>query len=204
MFKLAIRSVGGHYDIAPDINSAHCVVALSFGYRLTRAGVREPGPCNEYLATVALATSAGRLIVAQAEVDEAIRSLRVGVGADYVIRSARNPDRYLDTHEFAVQARTIMGGYGWTTAALIAHPHHLPRAQAVFASLGIKTATPNGVRVIWDRRSTQLWTRSPLVWAIRELSALWWYQRQGWICLPAIRKTCPALRERHVQAREPQ
>jgi uncharacterized SAM-binding protein YcdF (DUF218 family) len=194
MCRMAVRSVGGHYDIAPDTMSAHCVVALSFGYRLTRAGVREPGPCNEYLATLTLATSNGRPIVAQTEIDQAIRSLRRGMGADYVIDSARNPEQYLDTREFAVQVRSIMDRYGWTTAVLIGHPHHLPRAQAVFTAFGINTVTPRGQRPIWDRRSSQLWTRSPLIWTIRELSALWFYNRRGWISTPSIPRTFSASR----------
>lgn len=194
LLALTVQSAGGHYRIAADVSSAHCVVALSFGYRFARAGVREPGPCNEYLATLALAASNGRSIVAQAEIDQAIRSLRDGSGADYVITSARVPERYLDTHEFAVQVRSLMDDCSWKTAVLIAHPHHLPRAQAVFAALDIETVTPAGVTAIWDRRSNQVWTRSRPAWAVRELSALWLYQRRGWISRHAIRKACPASR----------
>lgn len=194
MLTLAVQSISGHYHTTGDVGSAHCVVTVSFGYRLGRDGIRQPGPCNEYLATIALGTSNGRPIVAQTEIDQAIRSLQAGTGADYVIRSARDPQRYLDTHELALQVRCIMNDRGWKTAVLIAHPHHLPRAQAVFAALDIETATPAGVRAIWDPRSSQVWTRSRPPWAVRELSALWLYQRRGWISRPAIREVPPVSR----------
>jgi len=181
IFKLVAQAVGGRYHIASDVTPAHCVVALSFGYRRAPTGLREPGPCNEYLASTALATNHGRPIIAQAEIDQAIRSLREGLGADYVIRSARNPERYLDTHECALQVRSIMDDRGWKTAVLIAHPHHLPRAREVFAGLDIETVTPAGVRAIWDPTSGQVWTRSRPACTVRELLALWLYQRRGWI-----------------------
>lgn len=175
------RAVCGQYRMGGNTDTAQCVVVLTFGYRLIRTGVREPGPCNEYLASLALATSNGRPIIAQVEVYEAIRSLRPSIGADHVIGSARDPEQYLDTHEFAVQVHSIMGAYGWKTAALIAHPHHLPRSQAVFASLGIETTTSAGMRSIWDRKSSQPWTRGPLRWAIRELPVICLYERRGWL-----------------------
>jgi hypothetical protein len=183
MLVLMARAVSGRYRISGKTDAAQCVVALAFGYRAVRAGVREPGPCNEYLASLALTTSNGRPVVAQVEIDQAIRSLRPNMGADHAIGSARDPKRYLDTRELAVQVHSIMNDYDWKTAALIAHPHHLPRAQAVFASLGIDTATPAGVRPIWDRESSQSWTRSPLRWAIRELFAIWLSERRGWLRL---------------------
>lgn len=188
VIALMARAVGGRYRVGGNTGTAQCVVALTFGYRVLWAGVREPGPCNEYLASLALATSNGRPIVAQVEIDQAIRSLRPSMGADHVIGSTRD-GQYLDTREFAVQVHSIMDDYGWKTAALIAHPHHLPRAQAVFASRGIETTTSAGVRSIWDRRSSQPWTRSPLRWAIRELFAIWLYERRGWLRLsrPEVR-----------------
>ena len=203
MFTLVAQSVGGRYHIASDITSAHCLIVLSFGYRRAPTGLREPGPCNEYLSNNALVTSHDRPIVAQVEIDQAIRSLREGLGADYVIRSARDPQRYLDTHECGVQVRSIMDDRGWKTAVLIAHPYHLPRAQAVFAALDIETATPAGVRAIWDRRSGQVWTRCRPAWAVRELLALWLYQRRGWISRPAIREAPPAPRSLADRACDP-
>ncbi|MGH3786627.1 MAG: YdcF family protein [Pseudonocardiaceae bacterium] len=183
MFGLMMRAVSGRYRIDGNTDTAQCVVALAFGYRLIRAGVREPGPCNEYLAARALTTSNGRPIVAQAEIDQAIRSVRPSIGADHVIGSARDPKRYLDTYELAVQVHAIMNRYGWKTAVLIAHPHHLPRAQAVFSTLGIHTVTCAGVRPIWDSKSSQSWTRGPLRWAIREPFAIWLSERRGWLRL---------------------
>jgi uncharacterized SAM-binding protein YcdF (DUF218 family) len=97
--------------------------------------------------------------------------------------------QYLDTHEFAVRVQSIMDDHGWKTAELIAHPHHLPRVQAVFASRGIEATTSADVRSVWDRKSTQPWTRSPLRWAIRELFAIWLYEQRGWLrrSLPEVR-----------------
>jgi uncharacterized SAM-binding protein YcdF (DUF218 family) len=187
VLTLTTRAVTGRYRIVGNTSSAQCVVALDFGYRLVRAGVREPGPCNEYLASLALTTSNGRPIIAQVEIDHAIHSLRPSMGADHVIGSTRDRERYLDTREFAVQVHSIMGDYGWKTAALIAHPHHLPRAQAVFTSRGIETATSTGVRSVWDSKSSQPWTRSPLRWAIRELFAIWLYERRGWLRLSGLK-----------------
>lgn len=184
VLTLIARAATGRYRIVGNTSTAQCIVALDFGYRLAQARVREPGPCNEYLASLALATSNGRPIIAQAGVDQAIRSLRPSLGADHIIGSTRDSKRYLDTREFAVQVHAIMGDYGWKTAALIAHPHHLPRAQVVFASRGIETTTLAGVRSIWDLKSSQSWTRSPIRWAIRELFAIFLYERRGWLRLP--------------------
>ncbi len=184
---LMTQAVGGRYRTGGDTDTAQFVVALTFGYRSIRTGAREPGPCNEYLASLTLVTSKGRPIVAQAEIDQAIRSIRPSMGADHVIDSALDPERYLDTREFAVQVHAIMGDYGWKTAALIAHPHHLPRAKAVFASLGIETTTSADVRSIWDRKSSQPWTRGPFRWAIRELFTIWLYERRGWLRLPGLK-----------------
>lgn len=181
MLELMARSASGRYHISGNTNTVQCVIALDFGYRLIRTGIREPGPCNEYLASLALITGGDRPVIAQVEIDRAIRSIRPESGADHLIDSARDRERYLDTHEFAVQAHSIMSGHGWKTAALIAHPHHLPRAQAVFASRGIETVTPAGVRPIWDCKSCQPWTRGPLHWATRELFAIWLYHRRGWL-----------------------
>lgn len=187
VLALTIQAAGARYCKGGNIDRAECVVALAFGYRLVRAGVRQPGPCNAYLAALALATSNGRPIIAQAEVDQAIRALRPNVGADHVIGSPRDSEQYLDTHECAVRIHSIMSDCGWKTAALIAHPHHLPRAQAVFASFGIETATPVGVKSVWDRKSSQLWTRGLLRWAIRELFVIWLYERRGWLRLPSLK-----------------
>lgn len=187
LLALTVRAVGGRYHAGENTDTAQCVVALAFGYRLVRPGVREPGPCNEYLAALTLATSNGRPIIAQVEIDQSIRTFRPGMGADHLIGSARGSGRYLDTRECAVQICSIMDYFGWKAAALIAHPHHLPRAQAVFAARGIETATPPGVRAIWDRESGQLWTRGPLRWAIREPFAILIYERRGWLRLPCLK-----------------
>lgn len=80
-----------------------------------------------------------------------------------------------------------MEGRGWKTAALIAHPHHLPRAQAVFEARGIETATLPDVRTIWDCKSSQPWTRGPFRWAIRELFAIWLYEQRGWLRPPGLK-----------------
>lgn len=184
VLALAIRAVAGRYEVGEKSDTAQCVVALAFGYRLVRAGGREPGPCNEYLAALALATSNGRPIIAQAEIDQAIRSLRPSMAADHVVESTLEPEQYFDTRACAVRVHSIMGDFGWKTAALIAHPHHLPRAQAVFASHGIETTTPPGVKPVWDHASSQSWTRSPIRWAIRELFAIGLYERRGWLQLP--------------------
>jgi hypothetical protein len=189
VLELIARAVSGRYRISENTDKANCVVALTFGYRFTRTGVRESGPCNEYLASLALALSNGRPIIAQAEIAQAIRSLRPSAGADHVIGSAQDLVQYLDTHEFAVRVQSIMDDHGWKTAELIAHPHHLPRVQAVFASRGIEATTSADVRSVWDRKSTQPWTRSPLRWAIRELFAIWLYEQRGWLrrSLPEVR-----------------
>ncbi len=183
LLTLMARAATGRYCASGDTGAAQCIVALDFGHRLVQGGAREPGTCNEYLASLALTTSNGRPIIAQVEINQAICFLRSSMGADHIIGSPRHHGRYFDTHELAVQVHSIMAGHGWTTAALIAHPHHLPRTQAVFASRGIETTTPAGVRSIWDLKSNQLWTRSPLLWASRELLAILLYERRGWLPL---------------------
>jgi cytosine/adenosine deaminase-related metal-dependent hydrolase len=89
---------------------------------------------------------------------------------------------YLDTREVARQAWEIMRAQGYTTALLVAHPHHVARADAVCETLGMRTVVPDGLTSIdFDPDSAQRWTRSQPKWSVRETLAIAYYETVGWI-----------------------
>jgi uncharacterized SAM-binding protein YcdF (DUF218 family) len=71
---------------------------------------------------------------------------------------------------------------GWTTAVVVAHAHHVPRADAACRALGIDTVVPEGLhRVPFCPDSLQWWTRGRDRWRIREVPATLWYALRGWL-----------------------
>lgn len=75
-----------------------------------------------------------------------------------------------------------MCAQGYLTALIVAHPHHVARADAVCETLGMRTVVSDGLTTIdFDRYSAQRWTRSQPKWSVRETLAIAHYETVGWL-----------------------
>jgi uncharacterized SAM-binding protein YcdF (DUF218 family) len=177
---LATSSLTGRYRPGGDQMTADCVVAVSFGYRRGEFGETLPGASNEALAEAVARDSRGLPVIAQAEVDDALKGVRDGRGADFRVED-QHESQYFGTYEVLKTTADIMRKRGWARAMLIAHPHHVPRASAMMRNLGIEAIVPPGLAAPWDTRSQQWWTRSPASWAVRELPTVAYSAWKGWL-----------------------
>jgi len=150
----------GDYERHGDPAASECVVAFAFGRRDGPRGMR-PGWSNDDLARFIVERLVDLPLIAQAEIAAVLPATRTWRSID----RHREPDKYLDTVEFAAQARMVMDREGWTTAIVVAHPFHLPYADAMLAAQKVSTVALDGLQdVRFDRRSSQAWTRSRAAW----------------------------------------
>lgn len=169
------RAVSGRYKPVDPGAGWDFAVGLSFGGRRTGDKAVVPGPVNEHLARV-VAEYAPRLpLVLQREVAEALQhqghSLVSGPGV-HVVRKHRRSGVYLDTREVLAQAVETARQHEWRRPLVFAHPCHLPRVEAELGRFGLAGGPAPGLEVLWDRLSSQTWTRDPWLWAGHE--ALTW------------------------------
>jgi uncharacterized SAM-binding protein YcdF (DUF218 family) len=172
------RALTGRYVVHGGTRDADCVVAFSFGQRRAYDGQVDPGEVNLYLANEVTRLGGQRPVIAQFEIDDALR--RQG-GREADVRVASGNRAFLDTREVAADAATAMSQNGWRCALVIAQAHHVPRADSTLRAAGVETVTPDGLRSAWDRRSRQPWTRGPVAWALREPAAIMYYLLRGWL-----------------------
>jgi uncharacterized SAM-binding protein YcdF (DUF218 family) len=180
---LVEEALTGDFTVHGEAAKADCVIGFSFGYR-GKPEHPEPGLSNEDLATVALRHYAKLPKIFQVEIATAYETAG-GVDSDAVFRIAKHhiEGEYLDTREVAVQAKEQMDKRGWRTALILAHPNHMPRADAVCRALGIETVVPAEVKgaVEFDPQSTQKWTRDLTSWREYEPEAIELYRLKGWL-----------------------
>jgi hypothetical protein len=90
------------------------------------------------------------------------------------------PGRYLKSIDIALRFRTIARERGWRSVSLFAAPPHVWRCARDLRKLGFVVnhihRPPRSTRW-YDSRSTQIWTRWPFAWWIREvlLCCLPWF-----------------------------
>lgn len=171
------RAISGRYVAHGTIRDADCVVAFSFGQRRAHDGSIDPGDVNRYLADEISRLAGQRPVIAQFEINDALNHR--GLEADVSVTSGNRP--YLDTREVAATAAAAMSENGWRRALVIAQAHHVPRADSAMRAMGVETVTPPGLRSVWDRQSSQTWTRGPVAWAVREPGAVMYYLLRGWL-----------------------
>ena len=105
-----------------------------------------------------------------------------GLGRALRIERHRARGQYLDTFEVAAQAQELMLKYGWSKPAIVAHPYHMPRVDAICLGLGMDTIAPAGLEVVrFDAKSAQPWTRDSASCADHELAAIASDHAQGWL-----------------------
>lgn len=142
----------------PDPDS---VIAFAFGRR------SEPGVAaasNADLAREIVERYSGLPILAEIE----IASLLPRDMVRLCITSTQR-ERYFDTRKVVLTALPCLIEDGLRRPVVVAHPVHLRRALTTCRRLGIDAREPLGeLRVRFDRRSTQWWTRGPIRWWLRE------------------------------------
>ena len=172
------QAVTGRYDRHGEVSDADCVVGFSFGYRAT-SGHLVPGVSNEILAALIAERYCRFPLILQWEIAAALTHIPRQL---WRIERHAESGRYLDTREVARQARTVMKAQQYETALIVAHPHHVARADAVCTRLGMRTVVPDGLEKIgFDPRSHQPWTRTQPTWSVRETMAIAYYDLVGWL-----------------------
>jgi len=176
--QLKIRASTGDYLQHGSASGTDCVIAFAFGYRQV-GGHIEPGSSNQQIAGHIIEAYFRLPKIVQHEIADALPPTARAV---YRIEQHRQPGEYLDTREVAVQAKDIMDRHGWKKAIIIAHPYHLPLADATCQKLGIATVAPSGLSAIgFDPDSAQDWTRDPAAWTTHEAEAIDRDAAKGWI-----------------------
>lgn len=191
----------GHYEPHGKIEQADCVIGFSFGYRgkasvdgglskqdskngIAKERKVQPGLSNQDLANVAIKSYTKLPKILQFEIADAYMEAD-GPQQPAIIRIEKHRKRhtYLDTVEVAEQAKIIMEENGWKNAVLLAHPNHMPRADAVCKNLGISTiVTRDEVGTVeFDPLSSQKWTRNIDKWRGYEPLAICFYKLKGYL-----------------------
>jgi uncharacterized SAM-binding protein YcdF (DUF218 family) len=180
---LMTQAFTGHYHAHGEVSEADCVIGLSFGYR-GKPGHATPGLSNQDLANFAIKHFPDLPKILQFEIADAYEEAE-GAGAKDIMRVSQHrlKGKYLDTREVAAQAQLLMKQHGYKRAALLAHPNHMPRVDAVCAKLGIQTIVVEGLKgaIEFDPQSTQKWTRELDQWRGYEPQAIEFYQLKGWL-----------------------
>jgi len=162
--KIIEEASTGNYVPHGDISNADCLIGFSFGYR-EKNGEIFPGLSNEDMANMINEKFFDLPKILQFEIADALD----GKNIIERITVHRNADQYLNSQEVAEQALNIMRQNNWSNAILIAHPHHIPRVNAICKKLGITTIVPIGLENIrFDPQSAQPWTRDVNSWIQKE------------------------------------
>lgn len=142
------------------------VLGFSFGDR-----GEEPGLSNEVMAKVILrlAPDIMDIISVQWEIGKALR--RLYVTPNHEVLMHRRDGSYLDTDEVASQMINFLRASNMRneTIYVVAHPAHMSRCIRILRKLGLTGVIPVHADIPYDPKSHQVWTRSPLLFRIREI-----------------------------------
>lgn len=138
------------------------VFGFSFGHR-----GQEPGISNEAIAR-AIRDFAPDIISVQWEIGKALR--RLGVSPDHEVLAHRKEEQYLDTEEVARQMKEFLQSSNLIGKDIYvaAHQDHLLRCIRILKNnFGIE-ANSLVAKIPYDPKSHQVWTRSPIIFHVRE------------------------------------
>jgi len=137
------------------------VLGFSFGQR-----GQEPGISNEAIAK-AIRDFVPDTISVQWKIGKALK--RLGINPTHEVEAHRNKDQYLDTEEVARQMKKFLESSNLIGKDIYvaAHQGHLPRCLRILKSFGIE-AKPLAAKIPYNPKSHQIWTRSPLIFHVRE------------------------------------
>ena len=175
--RVMLPGMTGSYRAHAQENDADCIVAFAFGFRRDAAQAIQPGPINNYLASVVERVRGAMPVIAQFEVDDALKSL----GASPTFARIGPARLFLDTRAVAERSVEVMRMAGLRSALVVAQPFHMPRAEATLLALGVETVVTVGIEPCWDPASCQPWTRNAHFWRAREVGAIAMYASRGWL-----------------------
>ncbi len=153
---------------ADDIGEADCIIVAAFGYRGSDRH-HLPGFVNHDLAVFALDRSQTLKIpiIAQYEAADVIKKLDGRVAH----RVERKKGQYLDTSLVLKEAKRYMKEHNLHAALIVAQAYHVGRVATQAKRLRIHGIVPAGLPETFDPHSRQWWTRSKLLWKLREIPA---------------------------------
>lgn len=180
MWNILRQGWSGNYAIHGDPRTAQCAIGFSFGAVRTD-GVLQPGPSNEALAAVLRERFAHLPLIVQGEIADVLLA-KLPTAQIHRIGDLCDKGPYLDSRLVAERAAVLMRQNGWKRVVVVAHPYHMPRADAVCRALGMDTIAPEGLeRVPFCASSVQWWTRDAVRWRMREVPATVFYALRGWL-----------------------
>lgn len=137
------------------------VLGFSFGHR-----GQEPGLSNEAIAK-AIKEFSPDVISLQWEIGKALK--RLGVSPDHEVLAYHKKGQYLDTEEVARQMKEFLQSSNLINEDIYvaAHQGHLPRCIRILKSFGIE-AKSLVAKIPYNPKSHQIWTRSLLIFHVRE------------------------------------
>lgn len=153
------------------------VLGFSFGHR-----GQEPGISNEAIAETIRRLDPD-IIAVQWEIGKALRNL--GITPRQEVTRHRMIGRYLDTEEVANQMLSCLNFLHILRPQnaiiyVVAHPAHLSRCIRIIRKLSGAEVIPVHANIPYDPKSHQIWTRSPLLFRIREILAFPIYLFRGY------------------------
>lgn len=161
--NLIQRACSGDYETHGVPSEADCLIGFSFGFRKVGSEM-QPGLSNEDLAQFIQEHFKLFPKILQFEI-----AVALGDPQPARIERHRTAGAYLNTKEVAEQALEIMKSHAWSKPLLVAHPHHMPRVDAICQKLGMRTIVPPGLGFVrFDPESEQPWTRSEASWVLKE------------------------------------
>ncbi len=94
---------------------------------------------------------------------------------DKIISNHVVSGEYLDTKEVVRQCVKYCKVHNLKKALVFAHPDHLPRIKKIFNQFDFKFETADTSFCPYDSKSLQIWTRSKIIFLLRELLVYLYY-----------------------------
>jgi hypothetical protein len=172
MIEVVTAAFTGNYPLLGRVEDADCVIGQSFGMRKNKAGEFEVDPVNLELAHFAIEKVGIELpTLLQIEIANGFKQ-ETGQEPTLTIDKHRTEGKYLDCWEVLDQAQAYMKEHKLNHPLLLAQAHHIGRFTVQALSHGMEPVVLPGLTEEFDKKSTQWWTRSLSMWAVRETIGL--------------------------------
>ena len=138
------------------------IFCQSFGPRKN-----DPGISNRFLADCILKVynKNPKPLIIQKDCADAFP---VDVKIDKIISRHQVPGKYLDSYEVSRQCFDYCRAKNFETVLFFAHPHHVWRVQKTIEKFGLIGIIGDTAGMPYDSKSTQIWTRTKLIFIPRE------------------------------------
>jgi hypothetical protein len=169
------ESFSAKYLPRGEVNSADCVLVAEFGIGQNDTA----GAVNERLVEFALTEFPGLPTIMNERLREvadshshAAQLISVEGGTEHVLGR-------VGTFGELITARDYMQRNRLGSLALVGQAFHISRIQRQAEMLEINTIVPAGLPAMFDRQSTQWWTRNRHAWRVYEAMAVTVLVRRG-------------------------